>query len=715
MEDQEFSLRGVFGTLRRQFWVIAITVIAVLGIASVVILSLKPMYQATTLVLVDPSDKNLLDPTTSSSTSSAENARVESEVSIAKAESTLELVLNETHLLNDPEFLPSGGWRQQMMTLLRIAPPEEYTPEELRKSAISKLRDSIAIDRQGLTYLITISANASTPEKAALIANAMAAMYIRAQLQSKVNGVLAGRDIMSDRVNETRAGLVKSEQSFSDFIISSAATIAKTTGRTDLEDMRLQLEAAVQTRQRTSEQLQLAETGLAQENWLQVADALQTQSLKEMQTRQAEIEKQLADIADGSEGADALRAELLQLTDNFRATATTQLDQLRQQIAADSASESDLQIQLRSSILTSNLPPEVLATMYELQQNAEIARTQYQQMLSRLRDIEAQAYLQLADSRIVSEATAPSYPDFPNTRFLLLASALAALGVGVALAFFREHFVGGITSPDQLEAISRSSVVTSVPSQRKGGKGLDGRPIESLTEMIVAQPYSSFAEAIRRIMVTVDQSLRRVRGMDVAPESASIIMVTSANAGEGKTTVAISLARAYAQSGKSTVLIDADLRRPNVHNELGLAPSDALAKYLQRSKETDDISTVMLTDVDTNAKIVIGGNPTGTPSGQVVSGERFSRLLTSAARRFDVVIIDTPPVGAIVDALYLAQYADVLIEVVRYAATSQRDARAALRELVQAKRDDTEIVCVLNAQQQSRSENKRRFGGYYLQ
>ncbi|MBE0579761.1 GumC family protein [Devosia sp.] len=714
MEDQEFSLGSVIGTLRRQIWVIVVTVVVVVGISSVVILSLKPMYQATTLVLVDPTDKDLLNPGSSSSSSSSENARVESEVSIAKAESTLQMVLREARLVDDPDFAPTIGLREQIMQLLRLAPPEEFTAEDRQKSALSKLRNAIAIERQGLTYLITISANASSPDKAAQLANTMAEMYIRAQLESKVSSVLAGRDIMQDRVAETRTALVQSEQAFNDFIIDSAASIAEASGRTDLEAMRLELQEAVKSRERMSAQLDLVETGLAQNNWLQVANALGTQSLRDIRNRLDEIDEQLANMVDGSENADALRAELLQANEDFRIQATAEMEQLRQDVANDRAREADLQLQLRSNILTSNLPPEVLATMYELQQSADISRTQYQQMLARLRDIEAQAYLQLADSRIVSSATPPSFPDFPNTRFLLAVSGLFALLLGIGLAFFREHFIGGIVSPDQLESISRSTVVTTVPHQKRLGKDADGKSVDSPTDLIIAQPYSAFAEAIRRIMVTIDQALRRIRGGDL-DTTASVILVTSANAGEGKTTIAISLARAFAQSGKSTILIDADLRRPNVHHELGMAPSDALQNYLRRTKDTDDLSSITITDTGTNASVIIGGNPSGTPSGQVVSGERFSRLLNIAARNHDVVIIDTPPVGALVDALYLAQYVDLIVNVVRYATTSQQEVRAALRELNEAKQDGAEIICVLNAEQQSKSSNKRRFGGYYIQ
>lgn len=715
MHEQEFGLRNILGTIRRQLGLILAILILVLGISALLIISLTPMYRATTLILVDPSEKNLLNPTNSNSSSASDNARVESEVSIAQSEKTVELVLDALRLTEDPSFQPQPGLRERAAALLRIAPPETYTPEELRQVAIGKLQESITVERQGLTYLITISANANSPEKSAQIANTMAEKYIQSQLQSKINGVLSGRNVMEQRVNETRTGLVGAERSFNDFIISSARTIAEQSGRTDIDQMRIELEKVVSDRETASSTLTLAETGLSQNNWAQVADTLNTQTLRDLQQREREINEQLTSVVDGSEQADALRAELVGVLDNFRTQANAQLEQLRQEIAANRAVETDLQLQLRSNILTSNLPPEVLATMYELQQNAEIARTQYQQMLVRLRDIEAQAYLQLADSRIVSEATPPSSPAFPNTRFLFMVAGILGLLLGLTAAFLREQFIGGIISTDQLEGIVGPTLVTSLPSQKRLGRNQEGKAVKSLTELIATQPYSRFAEAVRRLMISTDQALRRVRGDDLS-DAASIIMITSANAGEGKTTVAVSLARSYAISGQSTILIDADLRRPAVHKELGLEPSDALADYLASAGTPgDDIAPLMLTDGLSKAKFIIGSNIRGAAAGQVVSGERFAKLLNNASRLFDVVIVDTPPVGALVDALYLAQHVDVIVNVVRFGTTSQKEVRATLRELVEAKQDNAEVVALLNAEPQSQTETRRRFGSYYVQ
>lgn len=710
MYENEFDIRSTIGTLKRQAWAIIIALVVAVGIAATVAFSLDPVYRATTVVMVDTSNKNLLDPTVgSSSSASADNARMESEVSVVKSEANVEMVLRTAGLLDDPDFRPREGLRRQVLVMLGLATPPQYTAIEQQQAAAGILYGATSVERQGQTYLLSISANASTPDKAALIANTLAEVYIRNQVESKVNRVLAGRDMMFDRLNETRADLVETEQAFSDFVLDSATEVAKATGRSDIEQLRLDLEATAFERDRLAEQFDLVQSGLAQNDWAQVANTLENQSLTSLRERQREIEQEISTLADGSPQLQQLRLELIALIERFRAEATVELEALQSQVSDQRAREADIQLQLRSSILTTNLPPEVLARMYELQQNAEISRSQYEQLLVRLREIEGQAFLQVADSRVVSKATPPSRPSSPNIPFMVFTGLLVGLGVGVGLAFLREHFVGGINSAEQLSAVTGMPVVATVPLLRNFGQAANGKKIQTLPAVVNERPYSSFSEAIRRIRVSIDMSLRRLRR---GTEGAAVIMVSSANANEGKTTIALSLARVYAMSNQSTLLIDGDLRWPNIHKEVGIPPSPALNDYLQ-AEQWGDLDGIMLSDPVSSAKIIVGSDPAEARKRPAVSSEMLSNLIEEALTRFDVVIVDTPPVGAVVDALYLAQHADAILNVTKYGTTSQQEVRATLRELVNSKREEADIFCMLNAHPQSKAENKRRFRNYY--
>src|SRR5690606_23212552 len=139
MDDQEFDLRSIMGLLRRQARLIIATVVLIVAVAGGAILTLKPVYTAATLVLVDPSRKDLLNPDAQSTSSSSDSARVESEVELVKSQTTLLRAIRDNDLLEDPEFGVSIGLRDRILSFLRLAQPVLPTGEAALQGVILKL------------------------------------------------------------------------------------------------------------------------------------------------------------------------------------------------------------------------------------------------------------------------------------------------------------------------------------------------------------------------------------------------------------------------------------------------------------------------------------------------------------------------------------------------------------------------------------------------
>jgi capsular exopolysaccharide synthesis family protein len=257
-------------------------------------------------------------------------------------------------------------------------------------------------------------------------------------------------------------------------------------------------------------------------------------------------------------------------------------------------------------------------------------------------------------------------------------------------------------------------VLASVPRQKatRRGTGPEG---SSVAQMVTRSPLSVFAEAVRRIRISVDQAVRRARHAVPERRGGVVIMITSAAPNEGKTTIALSLARAYALSGNATLLIDGDLRKPSVHRQLEVEPATALVDYLDSAEGEPSFPSLTIADPDSTARVIVGSRRSDIATDQMVSGSRFARLLEAARKSFDVVILDTPPIGPIVDGLYAAEHVDVLVFVVRWASTSQQDARSAVAALMQAKRPETEILAVLNQQDSARTRYSYKYSSYYTE
>ena len=360
-------------------------------------------------------------------------------------------------------------------------------------------------------------------------------------------------------------------------------------------------------------------------------------------------------------------------------------------LGADAASPD-----LHSLMLQADLPPESLAQVFGLEQEAAIARTQYHTLLSRLRDLEAQARLQVADSRIVSAAMVPNTPSAPDTRLILLLGLIAGLGLGVGLAFFRDYYAGGITSAAQLRDLVQAPVATSVPL-------VIGPPNEatSCADKIVSEPLSPYTEAIRRLRVSLDHGFRH---RSAPAGEGRVVMITSAGPNEGKTALALALARLYAISGKKTLLIDGDLRKPGVHVQAGVQPQFGLLEYLRDPSQTEVATGFYTRDPQTPLSLVLGAGRSGVPTDQLIGSPTFEMILRDVRRSFDRVIIDTSPLMPVVDARMIVYHADAVVMAARYANTARADLRGAVQVLAEAIGPDTDVYTVLS-HQDARAKN----------
>ncbi len=370
--------------------------------------------------------------------------------------------------------------------------------------------------------------------------------------------------------------------------------------------------------------------------------------------------------------------------------------------------------QFSQSVLTAAGPtPSVLSEMptqfYSLQQSAQIARAQYQTLLTRLQDFETQASLQLADSRVISQALPPGDPSYPKVAAILAVMTLLAIALGIGAGFLREFFIGGFTGEDQVSAVLNIPLASVVP--REEGSELERPHGRGLSDKIMSAPLSVFSESVRRIRVAIEQRLlSRPVDDEGSGQAGIVIMVSSSLRGEGKSTLATALARTYALAGKRTLLIDCDLRKPSIHRHVDREPTPAFVNLL-RGEPDSGLAEMVAIDHATNLSVILGARPAEFPTDELLMSAKVRTLLARARLHFDYIVIDTPPVEAAVDALYLARLCDTVLFVVRWASTPQSVARKAATALRGNVGSGVPVIAVLNEQDQRRwfSVNARYF------
>lgn len=341
-----------------------------------------------------------------------------------------------------------------------------------------------------------------------------------------------------------------------------------------------------------------------------------------------------------------------------------------------------------------NLPQDLVAGVFALQENSRIAQQDYSSRLGQLRQLEQDAGLVLPDWTIISRALVPSSPSYPSVRSTILLAFLASVAAGFGLAFLRDNWRGGITSTEQLERVLGIPVLATVPK-------ISSRRNRDPSWEAVRSPLSAYAESIRRLRLGlealgVDEPLR--------------VIVTSSLPGEGKTTVALSVARALAVAGHATVVVDGDLRHPNVRSHTDVQSGTVgLVDYLVR--RSDGAQLVVAQEASTNLSLILGGEPSPVATEQLIRSNRFQAVIDWAAKEHECIVLDSPPAGLVVDAAVLAQkFGTVVLFVVKADSTTDRTAQSALREL--QKHVDLPVMAVLN-QVNSGRRNYGKYSSYY--
>jgi capsular exopolysaccharide synthesis family protein len=708
--ENEVDIKSIFGLIRRQVWIIFSVVIAVLVLTTAVTFSLTPRYTATAKILVDTSSKNLLNPDERILSSNTDNARVESEVEILSTDNVKIHVIHDKNLISDDEFGISIGLTDQLLNRLNLASPRHITGQEALGMVLQKFGRSISVRREGLTYIISASVTSASPAKAAMLANSLVDAYIVQQVQSKISSVVAGRESLQTQATQANAALAASEKKFDEFLVANLDRIEKEAGSTDISRLRSELERIQRERDEQSGRVRLAELSIRMGDYSAIVNSLQDAAVSELERQREALTSKIAATAENSASSLDLRAELQKVQDSLKQHTALVVGDLRKQIAAAERNAGDVRQQLRASILASDLPPEVLTNIYSLQQTSEIARGQYQNILARIQELDAQASLQVADSRVVSAALVPAEPSFPNKRLIFALALTMALTFGLGLAILREHFIGGFVSDEQVEAALRISLASVMPRQPSSS----GDVTHSIADLIIESPLSMFSEGVRRIRVKIEQMLYKKNGGQLAERRDGIaILVSSTEPNEGKSTVSLALARTLASAGKRCVLIDCDLRKPSIHELLGMRPSTELIDLLRGHDIPSIFPNITTKDPMSNLKVVLGGRLSEHATDELLMGDRIARLLMIAKKNFDYVVIDTPPVDPVVDSLYLARHADVIAFVVRWASTSQSLARKSVAALMENAQPNTPVIAILNQKEQTRVAGYYKYSGYY--
>lgn len=554
-------------------------------------------------------------------------------------------------------------------------PPQSTAPDETvaQSRAIDTLLGSLGVSPLRNSRMVDVTFRSPDPKLAAEIVNAHAKGYIEQTMEFRFLTSKEAADWLSARLAESRKQVEAAEYALQRYRERNDAI--------SLEDgdnivvQRLTDMSVALTRAKTEriEKEAVYQQYAALQNNPAALDALpailNNAYLQQQKLELANLQRQEAQFAqklgDRHPDMERIRSTIKSAQTKLQAEVAKVMQSIRSDFISSLAQERSLAEALEGQRREALAMNQKAIEFGVLRREAESARQIYESLLQRAKEMGVSTELRTSSIRIIDPAEIPRTPASPNKRMDVLRGLGAGLALALAVAFLFEYLDDRIRRPDEIKQHLGLPVLGIVPL----ASGKDARPFPLLTGNVPAV----FMEAVR----TVRTNLLFAS----AEEGSRSVVVTSTDPSEGKTLVASNLAIAFAQAGHRVLLVDADMRRPKVHERFSIAAEPGLSNLLVGSAKASEavrkISGLSLWALPAGR---VPPNPT-----ELLGSKRFTDFVRSLRDHFDWVILDTPPVLAVTDAAVAAHAASGAVLVIGADMVSRRAARAALEHLASAK------------------------------
>jgi polysaccharide biosynthesis transport protein len=587
---------------------------------------------------------------------------------------------------------------------------DQESAEAAIRDGINRLRGALGVSRGGRAQIVTIAITWEDPIRAGQLANAVADAYVVDQLDARLESAKRASGWLSDRLAELRRQLRDSEETVAKFrqehgLTRSGPTVALNDQQ--LAELNSKLIAArTDAAEKKARVTFIAELASGKKTLDSLPDSMLSASsvmgalrgkLAEASQREADL---LARYNSRHPAVVNIEAEKRDIERSIAAESQRMEQTIKSEYALAKARLDAVEQSMRQATGQGELDNEDAVRLRELERTAAVNKTLFEELLQKAKITDEQATFRARDVRVIMPAQAGGQT-FPNARRTLLMALFAGLGLGVAGALAIEMLKPGFTSSREVEDALGIPVLGSVSKMNKSQLVKDGKSI-LLPLYQLHYPLSPFSESMRTLRSGIHMS-----DVDRPPK---VIHVTSSRPGEGKTTIAVSLAISAAfSSGLKVALLDADLRHPTASHFFKLDQEKGLVDLLVGAATVDD---VLRFHKDLKLTVIPAGSKTLNPP-DVLGSERMKALITHLRATFDYVVLDTPPVGPVVDPVIVSNLCDKTIFVVQWASTPRELVETSVQQISSHKRIAGLVFNYINQNRAKKYGGEYYHGKYY--
>lgn len=642
-----------------------------------------PIYTAYAQIILNTRQERVTPVEEVVSSLNISNSVVAGEVVTIRSNVLIGGVVDKLDLVHHPQFDPRLPRREGLFArikrVFRGGEPFHLTAqrmpdEEIRSIVIENLRQRLDVSQIGVSYAIGIRFDSPDAQVAAAVTNAVADQYIAAQLANKQETTVRANAWLSDRIKELSAQVEAADAAVVDFRIkmTEEAGGGEETTNQLLAELNTRLVATSADRADAEVRYSLVQRLMETDGLAAVADVVTSPLLETLKQQRSDLASKKAELAStlGRRHPEIIRitAQMANVERSIEDELRRRIEAMRSDVSVTHNREAALQEQIKEVSDRAEMLSTASVRLNQLERTAAATRLVYENFLSRFKETSAQSDYQRPEARVIGRAAVPLVPSYPRKTLSLAMAAMFGLSLGTAFVFLRSVFAVPIRTSDELREATKLPLLALLPYVRAFG-----RRYSWLYRELKSEKPSPFMEGIQLIRAKLFEMPHG--------EPPQVVMVTSSLASEGKSSICFALTRSLSKSGASVVLLDADLRRSDTARALGLQRKAlCLIDYLEGKGNFKDL----LEHSDLLNANVIAPHRASNNAADLIASTKMSGLITRLSARYDVVIINAPPVLHLSDALLLSKQADATLLAVQSGRTSTKIVTRMLERLNEA-------------------------------
>lgn len=572
---EEPDIREIFGRLWRHKVLIAGIVSVAMLSTTVILTQLTPLYTAETEILIRSSGDTLIQLSTERETPTPEDTEtVKSEVEVLRSRDLAARVIDRLKLTFPVD------WLHKLMGSPAFERSRSLSDNPSRQTELF-LAD-LKVYQKGESRVIAVEFTSDNPKQAALIGNTIAELYIGDQLATKSKVIQRANTWLEKSVASLQDRVEASEKAVQDFRKASGLLEISDNTLSDQQLAELDRRLILASAEREAAQVRLnrARQVIQSASGIELAgDVLQSPLIQRLREEKMLSERRLTEFNRRYHAAhpnsEALKTQILDVKASIKAEVEAIIKNLQNELVT--ANEREVAVQRRLAPVKQQVAEinNKRLRLNSLEREAESNRTLLRVSLSQLKETASHINADSVkpDARVISRADVPARPSFPNYKMTLALVFVGSLCIALVLSLLLEQLEWGFRSGSQIEQTTGVPTLALIPKVR----------VPKNTDLAnqVQQPGSLFSESIRSLYTSIHFSK-----LGHPPKT---ILVTSAEPNEGKTTIAICLARMRALGGHKVALVDTDFRKPGVHRAFNIAQRPGLAELLAQKASCEEI------------------------------------------------------------------------------------------------------------------------------